>query len=76
MSYQELNQKANQLAHRLRALGVRPEVPVGVCMERSAELIVTLLGILKAGGAYVLAFPPIQPSDWPSCWKTLLYPFC
>ncbi len=58
LSYQELNQKANQLAHRLRALGVRPEVPVGVCMERSAELIVTLLGILKAGGAYV----PVDPA--------------
>lgn len=57
LTYQELNKKANQLAHQLQALGVRPEVPVGVCMERSAELIVALLGVLKAGGAYV----PIDP---------------
>jgi amino acid adenylation domain-containing protein len=58
LTYQELNQKANQLAHHLQALGVRPEVPVGVCMERSAELIVALLGVLKAGGAYV----PVDPA--------------
>jgi amino acid adenylation domain-containing protein/non-ribosomal peptide synthase protein (TIGR01720 family) len=57
LTYKELNDKANQLAHHLRSLSVRPEVTVGVCMERSLEMIVGLLGILKAGGAYV----PLDP---------------
>ncbi len=58
LSYAELNKRANQLAHRLARLGVRAEVPVGVMMERSLELVVALLGVLKAGGAYV----PMDPS--------------
>jgi amino acid adenylation domain-containing protein len=53
LSYRELNRRANQLAHYLRKLGVRSEVSVGLCLERSAEMIVALIGILKAGGAYV-----------------------
>jgi surfactin family lipopeptide synthetase A len=57
LSYRELNRRANQLAHYLRKLGVGPEVPVGLCMERSLEMVVGLLGILKAGGAYV----PLDP---------------
>ncbi|HKB24495.1 MAG TPA: amino acid adenylation domain-containing protein, partial [Methylomirabilota bacterium] len=57
LTYRELNRRANQLAHRLRALGVAPEVPVGLCLERSPEMAVALLGILKAGGAYV----PLDP---------------
>jgi amino acid adenylation domain-containing protein len=53
LTYRELNERANQLAHRLRKMGIGPEVPVGVMMERSAEMVIALLGILKAGGAYV-----------------------
>jgi non-ribosomal peptide synthetase component F len=58
LTYSALNRRANQLAHYLRALGIGPEVCVGLCMERSLELVVGLLGILKAGGAYV----PLDPT--------------
>jgi aspartate racemase len=58
LTYRELNGRANQLAHHLRALGVGPEVLVGICVERSLEMVVGLLGILKAGGTYV----PLDPS--------------
>ena len=53
LSYEELNARANALAHSLQALGVGPEMVVGLCLERSLDLIVGLLGILKAGGAYL-----------------------
>lgn len=53
LTYAELNSRANQLARRLRACGVGPEVRVGVCLERSVDLILAMLAILKAGGAYV-----------------------
>ncbi len=62
ISYRELNERANQLAYHLRALGVGPETRVGVYMNRSLELIVGLLGILKAGGAY-LPLDPGYPAD-------------
>jgi non-ribosomal peptide synthetase component F/acyl carrier protein len=58
LSYTELNERANQLAHRLRRLGVAPEVCVGICLARSVEMIVAVLGVLKAGGVYV----PVDPS--------------
>jgi amino acid adenylation domain-containing protein len=58
LSYRKLNQRANQLAHYLQVLGVRPNVLVGLCIERSVDMVVGLLGILKAGGAYV----PLDPS--------------
>lgn len=58
LDYQELNKRANELAHHLRNLGVGPEVLVGVCLEPSIEMMVGLLGTLKAGGAYV----PLDPS--------------
>jgi len=58
MTYGELNQRANQLAHYLQTLQVGPEVLVGICMERSLEMAIALLGILKAGAAYI----PIDPN--------------
>ncbi|RMM03745.1 hypothetical protein APX70_08181, partial [Pseudomonas syringae pv. maculicola] len=53
LSYQQLNSRANQLAHKLREQGVGPDVRVGLAAERSLEMIVGMLAILKAGGAYV-----------------------
>jgi len=58
LTYAELNARANQLAHYLRRIGIGPETLVGICLERSMELVIGLLGILKAGGAYV----PLDPS--------------
>ncbi|MGY0003967.1 amino acid adenylation domain-containing protein [Micromonospora sp. I033] len=60
LTYAELNARANRLAHRLRRAGVGPDVTVAVCLRRSHELPVTLVGVLKAGGAYV----PVDP-DYP-----------
>jgi amino acid adenylation domain-containing protein len=57
LTYGELNSRANQLAHLLRKHGVKQDVAVGLCLDRSAEMIVALLGILKAGGAYVPLIP-------------------
>src|SRR5262249_42727237 len=59
VSYRELNRRANQLATYLRRLGVRPEVLVGLCLERSVEMVVAVLGVLKAGGAYL----PLDPES-------------
>ena len=61
LTYRELDARANQLAHRLRRLGVGPETRVALCLERSPEMLVGLLGVLKAGGAYV----PLDP-DYPA----------
>ncbi|WP_230579561.1 non-ribosomal peptide synthetase, partial [Xenorhabdus bovienii] len=58
LSYDELNHRANHLAHYLIALGVRPDDRVAICLERSPEMVVSLLAILKAGGAYV----PLDPT--------------
>lgn len=58
ITYQELNQKANQLAHYLRSLGVKSETLIGVCVDRSLNMLIGLLGVLKSGGAYV----PLDPS--------------
>ncbi len=58
IAYGELNARANRLAHHLIALGVGPEVPVALCVERSLDMLVGILGILKAGGAYV----PLDPA--------------
>ncbi|MBN3890742.1 MAG: non-ribosomal peptide synthase/polyketide synthase [Nostoc sp. JL31] len=61
LTYQQLNCRANELAHYLQSLGVGADVLVGICLERSIEMVVGLLGILKAGGAYV----PLD-ADYPS----------
>ncbi|MBD2523673.1 non-ribosomal peptide synthetase [Nostoc sp. FACHB-133] len=58
LTYRELNHRANQLAHYLQSLGVKPDVLVGICVERSLEMAIGILGILKAGGAYV----PLDPA--------------
>ncbi|MCP3097315.1 amino acid adenylation domain-containing protein [Myxococcus sp. K15C18031901] len=58
LRYVDLNRRANQLAHHLRRLGIRPESRVGLCMERTEDLVIGLLAILKAGGAYV----PLDPA--------------
>jgi amino acid adenylation domain-containing protein len=57
LSYRELNQRANRLAHILQDAGVSPEVLVGIMMERSVEMVVAVLGVMKAGGCYV----PLDP---------------
>lgn len=62
LTYAELNRSANRIAHRLRQIGVGPETMVGLCVERSTELISAILGILKAGGAYV-PFDPAYPRE-------------
>lgn len=61
LTYADLNRRANQLAHYLRDIGVGPEALVGICLERSTEMIIAVLGVLKAGGAYV----PLDP-DYPT----------
>jgi amino acid adenylation domain-containing protein len=58
LSYREVNERANQLAHHLKGLGVAAEIRVGLCLTRSPEMVVGLLGIMKSGGAYV----PLEPS--------------
>jgi len=62
LTYAELNRRANRLAHRLRSMGVKPDDRVAICLERSLEMLVGLLGILKAGGAYV-AMDPTYPEE-------------
>ncbi|MEH2173669.1 amino acid adenylation domain-containing protein [Nostoc sp.] len=62
LTYQELNQRANQLAHHLQYLGVGAEMLVGLCVERSLEMVLGILGILKAGGAYI-ALDPAYPQE-------------
>ncbi|MGE7815668.1 amino acid adenylation domain-containing protein [Pseudomonas sivasensis] len=58
LTYQQLNERANRLAHHLRALGVQPDARVGICLERGLDMVVGLFAILKAGGGYV----PLDPA--------------
>lgn len=68
LTYRELGARASQLAHHLRALGIGPEVRVGVCLEPSLHLLIALLGVLEAGGAYV----PLDPEHPPERLAFLL----
>src|SRR5262249_7891204 len=68
LSYRELNERANQLAHHLRKQGVGPDRPVGLCLDRSAEAMAAVLAILKAGGAYV----PLNADNPPARLKQQL----
>ncbi|MBD0695414.1 non-ribosomal peptide synthetase [Streptomyces sp. CBMA123] len=68
LSYRELDERAEALARELRARGVGPERAVGICLERSVELVVGLLGILKAGGAYL----PLDPASPPARIRQIL----
>jgi amino acid adenylation domain-containing protein len=61
LTYKELNRRANQLAHYLHSLGVSSEVRIGLCVERSLEMVIAVLGVLKAGGAYVPLDPQYPP---------------
>ena len=70
LTYRELDARAAVLARKLRTLGVGPDVLVGICVERSIEMVVGLLGILKAGGAYVPLDPRYPRSASRGCSKT------
>ena len=70
LTYQELDACANQLAQRLQTLGVKAETLVGLCVDRSLEMLVGLLGILKAGGAYL----PLDPTYPERCVQLLSFP--
>lgn len=61
ITYDQLNHRANQVAHMLRRQGVGPDVLVGLCLERSVEMIIGLLGVIKAGGCYVPLDPTYPP---------------
>ena len=62
VSYRQLNERVNQVAHYLRSLGVGPETRVGICLDRSPEMLAAVLGVLKGGGAYV-PLDPLHPVD-------------
>jgi len=66
LTYTQLNEKANQLAHHLLSLGISPETPIGIYIDPTVERIVGLLAILKAGGAYVAVAPTEKSQDLPS----------
>ena len=69
LTFTELNARANRLARRLVALGVRPETIVALALERSVEMVISLLAVNKAGGAFLPIDPPIPPNADGGCWK-------
>ena len=70
LSYRELDERANRIAHRLHALGAGPDVLVGVCLERSTDLVAALLAVVKTGAAYLPVDPHLPPSRIGACWRT------
>lgn len=70
LTYRELDERSNQIAHQLIRAGVGPETLVGVCVERGPEMVVGLLGVLKSGGAYVPLDPAHPRNGWRSFWPT------
>ena len=70
LSYAELNRRANQLAHYLRELGVKPDARVAICVERGFEMIVALLAVLKAEEPMCRWIRPIRSNGSASCWRT------
>jgi non-ribosomal peptide synthetase component F len=76
LTYAELNARSNQLAHYLRSLGVGPEVMVGLCVERSLEMVVGTLGIVKAGAPTCRWTRRIRPGGWRSCSRTRARRWC
>ncbi|MBK6812866.1 MAG: AMP-binding protein [Sandaracinaceae bacterium] len=67
LTYGGLDRRSNQLAHHLRGLGVGPDVLVGVCLERSLDMVAAVLAVLKAGGAYAPSMQPTPGPGLPSC---------
>jgi len=69
LTYAQVNARANRIAHRLIEYGVKPETLVGLCLDRTNEIVIAILAILKSGGAYLpidLAYPPDRLA---LCWK-------
>ncbi len=73
LTYRELNRRVNQLARHLQTLGVKSETLVGVCLERSLEMLISLLAILKVGGAYVPLDPAYPPERLAFMVRTLSF---
>ena len=76
LTYRQLDERSKLLAWRLRTLGVGPEVLVGVCLERSLEMVVSLLAVLEAGAAYLPLDPAYPEAGSPSCSRTRGCPCC
>src|SRR5665213_3165504 len=70
VTYAQLNHRANQLARHLQKLGVKAETPVALCLERSVEMLVAILGVLKAGERTCRLTWRIRRNAWRSCWQT------